>query len=167
MEDDATGSSPDVSAPEDGERRLVLPRSELEQHGSPANDSQNAIELDMSGGMSDAAREQFKECVKKYGSALAREASRLEEAGREEGLVPEITATMVAKANDYLRNPPVGQASLRVPALVSQILAFVGAILTPIFGATLHSYWQWALAVVCGVMASIAQGYAIFSVRRK
>ena len=168
VEDDAALASVDASS-------LV---SNLGQHQTSSNPNQNGsstgnkhqivIEPDMSGGMSDAACGQYKDCVGKFASALAREASRLEEAARAKELdMPEITATMVAKANDLLRNPPVGQASTRIPALLAQAVAFVGAMLTPIFGVTLHSYWQWTVAVTCGIIACAAQVYAIFSVRRR
>ena len=167
MEDDAAPASVAVSsvAHNGGQH---LPSSGLNQDGSLASNSHLIVEVDISGGMSDTACKQYKESIEKFASALAREASRLEEADRAKELdMPEITATMVAKANELLRNPPVDRSGTRISFLLAQASAFVFAMLTPIFGATLHSYWQWTVAVTCGIIASAAQIYAIFSVRRK
>jgi hypothetical protein len=133
-----------------------------------ASSGQIVIDLDTTGGMTSEARKQYRDCIRKYALALAREASRLEEAERAKNLEkPEITATMVTKADDYILNPPVDDASRSMTVLVAQALAFILAILTPIFGATLHSYWQWTVACFCGIMALVAQVYALFSVRRR
>jgi len=167
VEDDAALVSVDVSSEVGNVGQRQTSSAPIPNGSSASSDQQIIIELDISGGMSDTACKQYKECVSKFASALAREASRLEEAARAKELnMPEITATMVAKADDLLRNPPASQASTRIPTLAAQAVAFVGAMLTPIFGATLHSYWQWTVAVTCGIIAIAAQVYAIFSARR-
>ncbi len=150
-------------------------RDQREPHGSSksvpgfAPDSaQLVIELDIIDGMSDNARERYKECITKFAGALAREASRLEEADRAEDCdKPEITTTMVVKANDLIRHPSIDRASVSIPILVAQALSFVAAILTPIFGAELHSAWQWTVTVLCGIIALVSQVFAIVTVRRR
>lgn len=58
-------------------------------------------------GATPAAIERYKQSVRKFAVALTRETSRLEEAHRidDEGIV-EITTSMVATANELIRNPP-------------------------------------------------------------
>jgi hypothetical protein len=127
------------------------------------------LNLDILSGLSDSARIHYKECIKKFASALAREASRLEEADRaEEADKPEITTTMVVKANDLLRRPPSNDATSSISTVLAQTASFGLGIMTPIiFGAGLPSPWQWTTTIICGILAVICQTYAIVVVRRR
>lgn len=131
------------------------------------SDRQIIIEPDILQGMSGAARKKFKECVEETANDLAKEASRLELTERGEGLKQEINATMVSKAYDLIRQPPIGQASTRISALIAQLVAFAGNIfisIIPSFGAP---YLRWTATAVCVIMTLPAAAYAIFSVRRR
>lgn len=134
-----------------------------------SDDHHTTIELVHPGGMSSAASDQFTRCVKDFGMALARETSRLEEAERAESIQePEITATMVIKANEQVRNPnPDVPAPVPPGPLAAQIVALPAAILAGIFGSHLNSDWQWLTMVIAFVLAVIAQGYAIIALRRR
>jgi hypothetical protein len=136
---------------------------------TPGNDSAHIVlDGDILGGMSDRACERYKDCIVKFAGSLAREASRLEEADRAEEVdKPEITATMIVKANDIIRNPPTIRPPTSIPTLIAQAVAFTAALLTPIFGADLHSDWQWTVTVLCGIIAVVAQVFAIIAVRRR
>ncbi len=127
------------------------------------------INIDILNGMTRVAAENYKECVSKFASALAREASRLEQDDRAIDIEePEVTATMVLKANDLLRNPRIEPPKLSITMIIAQVIAFSFGILTPIFGSELHSIWQWTVTIACGIIAVAAQTYAIVAaVRRK
>jgi hypothetical protein len=164
VDDDGAIADVDFSALRSSGQREPLERTDLVLSGV----GQIVIDLDTTGGMTLEAKKQYKDCIRKYAIALAREASRLEEGERAKNLEkPEITATMVTKADDFILNPPVDDPSKSATVLVAQAVAFILAILTLIFGATLHSYWQWTVACLCGIMARVAQVYALFSVRRR
>jgi hypothetical protein len=130
--------------------------------------TQMLINLDTMGGMSETACERYKDCIIRFAGALARETSRLEEADRAEDVdKPEITATMVAKANELIRHPPIDPSSSGVSILASQAVAFAAAMVTPILGGYLHSPWQWTITVLCGILALSSQLFAIVAVRRR
>ena len=134
---------------------------------SPDN-TQLLLNVDSTGGMSEAAYLRYKECIVKFASALAREASRLEEADRAEDIDrPEITATMVVKANELIRHPPSTDTSPGTYIIAAQALSFAAAMLTPIFGSELHSVWQWVVTIICGTVALASQIFAIIAVRRR
>jgi hypothetical protein len=165
VEDDAVSASLEVPPPGQqpdaaGQPADVVPEGD--------NSTQVVIDLDVIGGMTDSACKRYKECILKFASALAREASRLEEADRAEDLdKPEITTTMVVKANNLIRHPPIQRPQTSIPILVAQALAFATAMLTPIFGANLHSKWQWTATFLCGIMATASEVFAIVAVRRR
>jgi hypothetical protein len=122
----------------------------------------------MLSGMTESAVGRFSECVLKFAAALAREASRLEEADRAEDVrKPEITMTMVVKANNLIRHPAIEGDSAKAAITIAQITAIAATIVTPIFGANLHSLWQWTATIGCGILALVSQAYAIFAARRK
>lgn len=146
----AAGQVPDMSG-----------ASALEHH-------QVHIELDMLSGMTSSAVEHYKGCIMKFAEALAREASRLEEAQRAEEIrKPEITTTMIVKANDVLRRPRSNDPTTKIPVIVAQITSLLAVIVTPIFGANLHSIWQWTATFACGIIALAGQAYVALVVRRK
>ncbi|MEU8337915.1 hypothetical protein [Micromonospora tulbaghiae] len=127
------------------------------------------IELLVPSGMTEAATERFAACINDFGLALSRETSRLEEAERADVVEsPEITATMVIKANDEVRNPRQEEEPPVPPwPLVAQILAFAAAIFSGVFGSYLNSLWQWGAMILCAVVGIAAQGYAIVALRRR
>jgi hypothetical protein len=127
------------------------------------------IEIVIPGGMTEPAVERFAACVNDFSLALSRETSRLEEAERADVVdAPEITATLVVKANEEVRNPrqePEQQISAWV--LFAQIVAFAAAMFAGIFGSYLHSLWQWSALVGCAVLGIASQTYAILALRRR
>jgi hypothetical protein len=126
------------------------------------------LELDMLSGMTPSAAEHYKICITKYAEALAREASRLEEAQRAEDIHgPEITTTMVAKANEVLRRPRGNDPTTKIPVITAQMVSLLAGTATPIFGANLHSIWQWTATFACGIIAVAGQVYVALVVRRK
>ena len=134
----------------------------------PDKITQIVISSDIIGGMSDTACERYQDCIMRFANALAREASRLEEADRAEDVdKPEITATMVAKANEIVRYPLIDPPQASIAIQSAQAVAFAAAMVTPIFGANLHSKWQWTITFLCGILALVSQIYAIVAVRRR
>jgi hypothetical protein len=166
-DEDTVPASVDVPESQPGKQGMA-PAAGADAIGRANNNSQIIIDLDITGGMTDTACGHYKDCIVKFASALAREASRLEEADRAEDVKkPEITATMVVKANDLIRHPPVDVPPTSIHILVAQAVAFAAAMLTPIFGSALHSPWQWTITVLCGILAVVAQVFAIVAVRRR
>lgn len=166
-DDDAVSASVDVPRSRAGRKREI---SSLTADAAQQVDNfgQIIIDLDIIGGMTETACERYKDCIVRFAGALAREASRLEEADRAEDVEkPEITTTMVVKANDLIRHPPIDRPPTSIRILIAQAVAFAAAMLTPIFGANLHSVWQWTVTVLCGIIAVIAQIFAIIAVRRR
>jgi hypothetical protein len=160
----ARTTGPESRAVKQGE----LSPSPSDTPGIADGNAQIVIDPDIIGGMTDTACERYKDCIVKFAGALAREASRLEEADRAEDVEkPEITATMVVKANDFIRHPPSSAPLATIPILTAQAVAFATAMLTPIFGAALHSAWQWTVTIICGILALVAQIFAIVAVRRR
>jgi hypothetical protein len=160
----------DIGAPAPGARiSAEIPESDSGSGPVAAVASSSLyINLDILGGMTESAKDGYRDCIAKYASALAREASRLEEAERAENLdKQEITTTMVVKADDLLRHPPSADATATISILAAQAVSFAAAIVTPIFGADLHSSWQWTVTITCGIIAVISQVYAIIAVRRR
>jgi hypothetical protein len=88
--------------------------------------------------MSPVATDQFTQCVQDFAWALARETSRLEEAERAKSIQhAEITATMVVKANDQVRNPEAETpAPVPLRPFVAQLVAFPTTISVGILGVT-------------------------------
>ncbi|MEU9510438.1 hypothetical protein AB0D32_29630 [Micromonospora sp. NPDC048170] len=128
-----------------------------------------AIDIPVPGGMTEPARQRFAASVHEFSLALSRETSRLEEAERADIVnAAEITATMVVKANNEVRNPR--QESDPPPSLLvvaAQLIAFIAAILAGVFGSYLNSRWQWSGLIGCATIGTITQGYAILTVRRR
>lgn len=151
-------------------KRIFSSPSASTPHSEPF-DSQGRtqIEIAVINGMTKGAVKCYEECVAKYASALALEASRLEQADRAEDISdPEITASMVMKSNDYLRHRQNVQAKVSILEIIFQVVAFGAAIVTPIFGASLHSVWQWTAAFGSGIIAMGSELYVILAaVRRK
>jgi hypothetical protein len=165
VEEKGTYPAVEVPAPPSGEQLEAQPTaaSDLAAEGARI-----VIDLEILGGMSTNAHNKYKVCVKKFASSLAREASRLEEEDRAEDVDrPEITTSMVIKANELIRRPPAVRVPTSIPLIAAQSMAFVMAMLTPIFGATLHSAWQWTATIVCGIIALTSQIFAIVAARRK
>lgn len=127
------------------------------------------IEIFIPSGMTEAATQRFAECVNDFGLALSRETSRLEEAERADAVDgPEITTTMVIKANEEVRNPRQEEEPPIPPwPLVAQIIAFAAAMFAGVFGSYLNSRWQWVAMILCSVIGIVAQGYAIVALRRR
>lgn len=130
---------------------------------------QNLLNTDICVGMTGAARRVFDRCVTRYGLALARESSRLEEANRAEDVIKaEITATMVVNANDVLRPPRNYEQKASIFVTFALVTSFALAIATPIVFATgLTGPWRWTATSACGILAVAGQLYAIVKVRRK
>jgi hypothetical protein len=64
--------------------------------------------------MSAHAAEQFEKCVRRYSDDLEREVSRIEAGERATGVdQPEITSTMVLKADRFLRSDPADSVPRR------------------------------------------------------
>lgn len=167
MEHDATPTNVGSPASESGDRPEV-PEQVSDIARAAAIYQRLHIELDMLHGMTASAIDHYKICVTKYAEALAREVSRLEEAQRAEEIrKPEITTTMVVKANDVLRHPRNNDPTAKVPVIIAQIVSLLAVIVTPIFGANLHSIWQWTVTISCGIMALAGQAYVALVVRRK
>jgi hypothetical protein len=124
---------------------------------------------DIYAGMTTSAQDEFERCVTKFARALAREASRLEEANRAEDVIKaEIVASMVVNANEVLRRPRSEEPKASAFITVAQAASFALAIATPIvFGAGLPTPYQWTATVACGILAVASQIYAIVKVRRK
>lgn len=120
------------------------------------------LKLDIITGMSDAAKLRYKDCILKFAKTVAREASRIELADRaDDADKPEITASMVSKADDSVRSPPSNASRLSIRVVTAQALAFAMAILTPIFGSELHSKWQWTITIICAIIALGSELYAL------
>jgi hypothetical protein len=114
------------------------------------------------------AADHFGSCVRQYALDLLRETSRLEEAARAKSIArPEITTTMVINADDAVRHALDSRESLPIPILLAQSLAFTTAIIASVSGAYLHSWLQWILTGLFGLIAASSQVYALFAVRRK
>jgi hypothetical protein len=168
VEHEVTPTDVGTSASGAGNRRETAAQVPDTSGASAMAHTRLHIELEMLSGMTPSAVEHYKQCVTKYAEALAREASRLEEAQRAEEIGgPEITTTMVVKANDVLRRPRVNDPTTKVPVAVAQITSLMAGIVTPIFGANLHSIWQWTVTFACGIIAVAGQVYVALVVRRK
>jgi len=129
------------------------------------------IDLDILSGMTEPAIVKYKDAVRRFGQSLARETSRLEEAQRAEGIDnPEVTATMVVKANDALRNPPkTEEPTSRRSYMLTQTAAFAFGIGTPVVFSVsaLHGAWHWVTTLLCGAAAVGFYIYSYVIVRRK
>lgn len=168
MEHDATPADVGTSAPGAGDPRETAEQVPDTSGTSAIAHTQLHVKLDMLSGMTPSAVEHYKVCVTRYAEALARETSRLEEAQRAEDIHrPEITTTMVAKANEVLRRPRGIDPTTRGPVIIAQITSLLAGIVTPIFGANLHSIWQWTVTFTCGIIAVAGQVYVALVVRRK
>lgn len=135
-----------------------------------AVDGTISLRLNIPDGATQNVLEHYKKCVAAFAKDLSWETSRLEMDQRAKTIdKPEITATMVDKANEAIRSPPAEKTPLSIPLLVAQLVSFAAAIMTPIFGAALHSRWQWTVAIGCGILALACQTYVVISiaVRRK
>lgn len=167
MEHEVTPTDAGIPVPGAGNQRGAAGQvSDIS--GVSAHDYKLHIALDMLSGMTDSAVEHYKGCITKFAEALAREASRLEEAQRAvEVRKPEITTTMIVKANDVLRRPRSNDPTTKIPVIIAQITSLLAVIVTPIFGANLHSIWQWTATFACGIMALAGQAYVALVVRRK
>jgi hypothetical protein len=166
-DEETVSAALDVPRPQADEQRATS-SSGANAAGQTQNIGQIIIDLDIIGGMTETACERYRDCIVKFAGALAREASRLEEADRAEDVdKPEITTTMVVKANDLIRHPIIDPPSPRIVIIIAQAVAFAAAMLTPIFGSNLHSDWQWTVTVLCGILAVVAQIFAIIAVRRR
>ena len=166
-EEDDSSTDRDPSAPQPGAETGGTGVASEEQAD---NSAVLLVTLDILGGMTESAKKQYKDCIKRFGAALAREASRLEEADRPEEIdKPEITTAMIVKANDLLRHPASDSSTSSIRAIVSQTTSFGLAIATPItFGANLPAPWHWTTTVASGILAVASQVYAtILTVRRK
>jgi hypothetical protein len=120
------------------------------------------LQTQVPAGLSKQARNQFADCILRFAADLDRKTSRLEDAERAAGIDdPEITPTMVAKANERLRNSP-GRI-----VVFAHLLAFAFAMLTPIAGAYLHAGAQWLLTIAFGFTALLAEAYAVVMPGRK
>jgi hypothetical protein len=138
--------------------------------GSSPQDVDQCVELRVTvpGGMTAGAVEHFATCVDRFALDLSRETSRLEEAARAKSIdKPEITSTMVIDADQAVRNSLTSKSVVPTRVLIAQALAFATGILAPISGAYLHSWLQWVLTSLFGVIAIAAQTYAIFALRRR
>jgi hypothetical protein len=167
VEDEAVSARLGVPPPQSGQQ-LDPAGQTIDPAAVGGDNAQIIIDLDIISGMTESACEHYKGCIFKFAGALAREASRLEEADRAEDIdIPEITATMVVKANDLIRHPPVERTQTSIPILIAQALAFAAAMLTPIFGSNLHSKWQWTVTILCGILATASEVFAIIAVRRR
>jgi hypothetical protein len=131
----------------------------------PATPRTIDLQLAAPEGLSDQARKHFADCIRRFAADLDRKASGVEDAERAPGIDdPEITTTMVDKANEQLRNPPGVDTPLRRIAVFA---AFAFAMFTPIAGEYLHSRSQWLLMIVSGFIALLAEVYAIVMPGRK
>lgn len=126
------------------------------------------LPLTVPGGMTEGAVDHFAQCVHRFALDLARETSRLEEGERANTLDdPEITTTMVVKANDAVRNPLSTSAQPTLAVAVFQLVAFSFGILAAIAGAYLHSWQQWLLTSFFALIAVSAEVFSIFTLRRR
>jgi hypothetical protein len=165
-EQDGGSADTGVSVPAPGSHDVTLDATAAEESDENAN---LLVNLDILAGMTESATTRYRDCVKKFAAALGREASRLEEADRAEEIdKPEITTTMVVKANDLLRHPPSNNVVSSIPVIVAQTVSFGLAIATPIiFGVGLPPVWHWTATAMSGILAVASQVYAILAVRRK
>jgi hypothetical protein len=74
---------------------------------------------------------------------------------------------MVIDANEVVRQPVRMREQLRISVVVAQSVAFTSAIVAPISGAYLHSWLQWLLTSIFGLIATSAQVYALLAMRRR
>jgi hypothetical protein len=129
----------------------------------------NLLDNDICSGMTTAALQEYERSVIRFGLALTRESSRLEEANRAEDVIKaEITTSMVVNANEVLRHPRIEELKTAVSLTLAQATSFALAIATPIiFVAVLNPAWRWTATVACGILAVAGQVYTIIKVRRK
>ncbi|MCW3813568.1 hypothetical protein ONA91_03720 [Micromonospora sp. DR5-3] len=164
-------STADRSSELDGLQKDELPSYSFSGHRIPSKepDRRVNIEIWVPGGMTEQAMHRYAACVNEFSMALSRETSRLEEAERADVVdAPEITATMVVKANDEVRNPRRDPDPPIPPwAMVAQLAAFTAAMFAGVFGSYLNSRWQWWSFIGCAVIGVLAQGYAIAALRRR
>jgi hypothetical protein len=168
-------SEPTPSAGSDVSLRLPEQASALEgavegliEEASAEVAGEVRLRLEVISGMTDSARACYRQCIQKFAKLLANEASRIELGDRApDADKPEITTSMVYKASDSILNPPAGETRPSLKILISQFVAFVGAILTPICGAYLHSRYQWTATIICGIIAVGSELYSLVRLMRK
>jgi hypothetical protein len=120
-------------------------------------------------GVTPGAVRRYKEAMRKFSVDLARETSRLEEAHRvDDEETIEITASMVAKAAEAVRNPRRDEV---VPpsafALFCPIIAVVCALISGIFGSYLESAWQWSGCGLFGLATVFFMLLSVYEVKRR
>lgn len=126
------------------------------------------VPVTVPGGMTDGAEIRFARCVREFGLALARETSRLEEAGRVLGEEdPEITTSMVIKANEAVRNPGASENRISWVVIISQIAVVPTSLVSGVFGSYLTSPLRWAGCIAFGILAFVAQTHAVIALWRR
>ncbi|MEU4245920.1 hypothetical protein AB0F15_00760 [Amycolatopsis sp. NPDC026612] len=115
-------------------------------------------------GMTEAARQKFAEAVEDFSAALERETARLEEAERDEDVrEPEITATMVIRANEVVRRGPLPESERDRSVLATsiQVVGLASLAAVGVLGSYLRGPLLVSIFIVLAVIALVANGYAI------
>lgn len=105
-------------------------------------------------GPSDEAWTCFVGEVQGWAEELAEETARLEQAERAiDGKVPEITSTMVKKAQAKRTQLPIDSTTASLITRRLHTATFVSALGAGVQGSYLHSTWQWVVFTILSMTA--------------